>query len=294
MISGIYKITNKKTNEVYIGQAQDIGYRWKQHLSIIDNNQLHILLQEDPTLFCFEILELCPNDSEILDKRESFWIAKYNSIQNGYNKTTGGTKTFKLDSTLSLARKPVNQYSLDGTFIQSFSSVTQAKEITGIGHIDQCCRGERKTAGGFQWTYIQDCNDVEIIAQEIKNQPRKVVQYDMQGNYIQTFSSISEASQITKINSTGIIKVCQNNGYSAGGFRWTYEGENLISTVPKTGSKKQVMQKDIQTNEVINIFESASSAARALGRTSSSSISDACKGRLKTAYGYKWEFVNNE
>lgn len=30
-ITGIYKITNKNNNKVYIGQSQDIALRWRQH-----------------------------------------------------------------------------------------------------------------------------------------------------------------------------------------------------------------------------------------------------------------------
>ena len=36
-----------------------------------------------------------------------------------------------------------------------YCSVKEAKECTGITHIDQCARGERKTAGGYRWCYIE-------------------------------------------------------------------------------------------------------------------------------------------
>ena len=37
-----------------------------------------------------------------------------------------------------------------------YPSATAASNMTGInhGHISDCCRGERKTAGGFKWVYI--------------------------------------------------------------------------------------------------------------------------------------------
>lgn len=51
--------------------------------------------------------------------------------------------------------KPVNQYSLEGQFIAHYESASEASRKTGIrqGNISSCCRGERKTAGHYRWTY---------------------------------------------------------------------------------------------------------------------------------------------
>lgn len=54
-------------------------------------------------------------------------------------------------------RKPINQYALDGTFIKSWSSATEASLSLGLccSHICKCCRGERKSCGGFKWLWIE-------------------------------------------------------------------------------------------------------------------------------------------
>ena len=51
--------------------------------------------------------------------------------------------------------KSVVQYTKKGTFVAEYESALVAKEKTGIdnGHISACCRGKRKSAGGFKWTY---------------------------------------------------------------------------------------------------------------------------------------------
>ena len=54
--------------------------------------------------------------------------------------------------------KPVDQYDLDGNFIQSFSSITEASEKLKINnrntaHIAECCKGKIKFAYGFLWKY---------------------------------------------------------------------------------------------------------------------------------------------
>ena len=52
--------------------------------------------------------------------------------------------------------KSVNQYSLNQEFIENFKSASEASRLTGISKscITKCCRGERKTSGGFIWNYI--------------------------------------------------------------------------------------------------------------------------------------------
>ena len=58
---------------------------------------------------------------------------------------------------------------------------------------------------------------------------------------------------------------------------------------------KSVAQIDKDTDEIINIFPSCSEAHRQItgnqGKTGCSSISAVCKGKRKTAYGYKWKYV---
>ena len=55
--------------------------------------------------------------------------------------------------------------------------------------------------------------------------------------------------------------------------------------------KKKVLQLSKETEEIIQEFDSISEAAKSLGGKSVGSISDVCKGKRKTAYGYKWKFL---
>lgn len=52
-----------------------------------------------------------------------------------------------------LKNKKVNQYSIDGTLIRTWDSVTTASESLNVKHISECCKGKRNTAGGFVWKY---------------------------------------------------------------------------------------------------------------------------------------------
>ena len=50
---------------------------------------------------------------------------------------------------------PIIQYSKDGEFIKEWQSAVEVKRVLGINnsHIIQCCKGKRKSAGGFVWRY---------------------------------------------------------------------------------------------------------------------------------------------
>ena len=51
--------------------------------------------------------------------------------------------------------KPVNQYTLDGRFIRSHYSISEAQRKTGIdtGGISRACKNPGYTAGGYKWEY---------------------------------------------------------------------------------------------------------------------------------------------
>lgn len=51
-------------------------------------------------------------------------------------------------------------------------------------------------------------------------------------------------------------------------------------------------QKQVKCIETGGLYPSASTAARALGFKSHSSITNVCTGKAKTAGGYHWEYIN--
>ena len=51
---------------------------------------------------------------------------------------------------------------------------------------------------------------------------RKVIQLDINGNIINTYNSIKEASKTTSISTTSITSVCKGRRITTGGFKWAY------------------------------------------------------------------------
>lgn len=92
---GIYKYQNKINGKIYIGQSIDIDRRYKQHLYDANNRPdrgcgVDLAIKKyGIDNFDFSIIEECP--ISLLDERERYWIAYYDSYNNGYNRSPGGT-----------------------------------------------------------------------------------------------------------------------------------------------------------------------------------------------------------
>ena len=91
-VKGIYKITNKITGEVYIGQSKNIYERWMQHCRKCygtEKDKFAIAIRYyGLENFSFEVKEIC-STKDALDAREKYWIAYYDSYNKGYNSTAG-------------------------------------------------------------------------------------------------------------------------------------------------------------------------------------------------------------
>ncbi len=100
-VTGIYKITNLDTKQVYVGQSVSIQDRIKQHLKAglgIDassTNKLYkAMSQYGIWNFTFEVLEQCPREK--LNEAEKRWIEIYRANELGYNSNCGiGKKEIK-------------------------------------------------------------------------------------------------------------------------------------------------------------------------------------------------------
>ena len=93
-ITGIYKITNLKTNECYIGQAVDVAKRWKDHakhglgIDAPKGNKLYAAMAKyNLWNFSWELIEECSRN--LLNEKEKYYIDLYRSKDYGYNSQKG-------------------------------------------------------------------------------------------------------------------------------------------------------------------------------------------------------------
>ena len=229
MTCGIYKITNNYNKMSYIGKSIHIEQKWKEHLAGKGSKNLFKDLQEyGKENFSFEILEEC--SKEELNQKEIKWIAFYNTYNNGYNEDKGGDNNIQA---IKATQKTIYCYDLEGNFITSYISLSEAERHTNIpnANISKAARGLRKKAGDYQWRY-EKIDKIEPYSRKFTMPPhshehmkKSVKQYDLDGNFIAEYSSITEASKKTGANQKSIGMNCNKQRKTAGGFIWKFSNK---------------------------------------------------------------------
>lgn len=87
---------------------------------------------------------------------------------------------------------PVHQYSLDGEYIASFPSIIEVEYQLGIPNesVWKAVNHKLKQTHNFRWS----TEKVERLNEEYKSRNRKINQFDLNGNFIQSFNSIRAAA----------------------------------------------------------------------------------------------------
>ena len=292
----VYKVTNKINGKIYIGKTYNLEKRKKEHFNgINDNSPFHKALKKYGIgNFEWEVIDNADTEKEILDK-EIYWIKKLNTCihfhnSNGYNITLGGEGGSSWNS------KPVLQFDLEGNYIKEYISCSQASIETGIGrhNISDCANGITKQSGGFQWIYKYECknNKLTPLKKKPSEKRKKIVQLNLQGNLIDIFDSVSNASEKTGIRRANISSCLTKRAATSGGFQWIYEKDYN----PNGNYKyKGVMRGNgiVQLDEnlsLLNYFKNCSEAARFLGEPISihKQINKATKNG-KRCRGFYWK-----
>lgn len=278
-ICGIYKITNLLNNKVYIGQSIDIRRRWAAHWNVAQNirdkgikvnSPIEISLsQHNFDNFKWEIIEECP--SNMLDEREKYWIQYYNSYLCGYNATLGGQAFNKIEP--SFVRE------VELLLISSEYSFDEISLLTGVTF--QVVSNINR---GISWR--KDNKQYPLRAYT-----KSVIQYDLYGQKIAEYETVSEAAEAVGTSSGSISAVCLKTRQSCKGYIFRYSNEEIISQPMKSHNSKVVVQKDLQGNEIAR-YANLSDAAKAVGCTVKDHIGRVCRGERKTCKGFKWEYLD--
>lgn len=270
MITGIYKITNKLNNKVYIGQSIDIEKRWEAHKFYSYNEKTALQLafkKYGVSNFNFEIIEKC--DKEKLNEREQYWIKFYNSYgENGYNMNFGGENKNSLDYDLILHCYLEEQ------------SIHKTSERLNI-HRDSV----RKVLNLFNISYNKE-----------QGEPKKIIMIDPYSlKELKIFNSLKEASDYVKISDATIRKHLSGKLSTAGGYYWKELGvektfEPLTNQQRKTTKPLQIEQYDLN-GEFLQLFKSLSQANQSVNKhRSNTQIKEVCEGKKQEAFGYKWKY----
>lgn len=130
-----------------------------------------------------------------------------------------------------IIKKSVVQLSLTGEYIAEFDSIQETSEITGAGASQICavCRNNciRKSSGGYLWCYKDEYDPDKEYVYEAKYKEsncKAIIQYDLEGNFIAEYKSITDACRALHLSGGSYIsEVCKGKRKHYKGFLWKYK-----------------------------------------------------------------------
>lgn len=144
---------------------------------------------------------------------------KYIAGRESFKKKVQGVNNWKHVSIL--------QYSLCGEFVAKFETVSEAGAAIGkpTQDISKCLVGKYRHAYGYIWVYANSKNIQDIIQKKTRppKSCKRIKQYSLNGEYINTFDSISSAKKSLGRSRIRISECAQGLRRSAGGYIWRYE-----------------------------------------------------------------------
>ena len=164
---------------------------------------------------------------------------------------------------------------------ECFENELNEREEYWINYYNSYSNGYNETSGGNRPLHTT-CNHI-------------IEAYDLDGNYIKEYSSISAAARELHCEASLISAVIKGRRPTAKGYQFKEKDDDRIITKfikKKSGPiGKAVIQLDKEDN-IIAEYISASEAARQTGLLSQN-ISGVCRGLKKTCGGFKWKYKSN-
>jgi len=131
--------------------------------------------------------------------------------------------SFEFKKTIKII--PISQYTLNGEFVAEYKNQAEAFNMTQISQssISNCVNDKSRQAGGYMW---YNSNSIPMNIQKTSkyfNTKKPIIQYNLNGNIISEFKSISEASKILNIKTNLIVTNLKKITKTCKGFIFTYK-----------------------------------------------------------------------
>ena len=194
--------------------------------------------------------------------------------------------------------RTIKQFSLDGRLIRSFK-YKSLLEKAGFDYyaIDKCCHHIVPSAFGYIWRYNDDpfSSDFKVRTIDDRNElgqvaPTPVIQYDLNGNPIKEYPSMTEAAIAMNGNTTTIGLCCNGRNQRAYDYMWRRKGEPAPQPY-KNRNKRPVIQLTLD-GQLVREYSSLMEASEIFNgdKKKWTSIWDCCAGKAKTYKGFIWKY----
>lgn len=268
----VYKIVNIKTDKVYIGQTiTTVQERWSGHKSDSKrkNTPLYASMRKHENNIdeVFKIIVLEDNiNLETLDQKEIDWIKELDTVHpNGYNLSSGGQGFLTIEERLQMSER------VRGENNPMFGMHGDLNPFYGKKHSKET--KELMSEIGRNRTFSEETRVKIGVATALRQEE---LGHPMQGktHTKEAREKISSAMKNRDVSSETRVKMSENHA-----------------------RKRSVVMLDKKTEERIFVFDSMKHASDWLKenteytKAKSGDISSVCTGRRRTAYGFKWEYL---
>ena len=229
----IYKVTNQENGKIYIGQTiQTLNERKNKHYYKARQEEytthfINALRKYPEEVFIWEIIDEAETQ-EALDEKEKYWIAYYNSVEEGYNTKDGGQTIVVTDKFLKQCGSyPFYAFDLEGNKLGEFLNQREFSRQYGVGKGDiyrmlhnqtHYCNGviciDKKT---FTKKRLQEC----IKQAQMKATPF-IARNIETGEVFGPFTNKTECKKILGLKSNHISEILEKKRKTQEGYTFVY------------------------------------------------------------------------
>lgn len=232
---------------------------------------------EEGRLQAFELEQILVNETLLKSK-------------STYNTALGGR-----ESTTEDLMKTVYMFDLNGNYLRSFKSARDAASYIQPENQDSArtaiknnCLGQTNSSFGYFWSYTKKFT-------YSNDRIREIAQYTINGKFLRTFKSITDAEVSLSLNS--IQQAIVKKG-SSGGFQWRYfEGDTsdiptLVNVKTKNNHLPIVMLD--KENNIIKEFNCVKQCISEYPELSASQINRVLNKTIKSHKGYLFRYKDED
>ena len=215
------KVIINKVN-THISIARMVYYHFVEEFNLDDKKNL--VLCKDSNGLNINPKNLSLVNQSIVSQR----VVKLGRMYGHVNNFTETEKAFQRESIIKKVSKQVSQYSIEGKYIKTFSSMAMASRETNIlsVSISRIASGKEFSAGGFIWRWgkPESVDPVKIKQNKLFERREKygikVTQYDFNGYKVAQYSSIPGAAKEVCTTLSAIRQAIQGKNKTVKGHVW--------------------------------------------------------------------------
>ena len=289
----VYIISSDKSNYYYIGKTDGIKGRWQMHLYDSNKKETFIAnwLKKHKNEAKMTVLE------DNLTEPESFYFEKWY------------IELFKM-----WGLKLMN-HTLGGEGVSGYHHTLKSKSIISKTHMNKTYSEESKNKmrdaklkeKHFQYNKPLSTNTKQKMSISSIKINRKVKAYNLLGEFVGEFDNATNVKNTLlkniKLTTGDILAVCNYKQKTSNGYIFQFSDNNKIEELLVNLKNNQkinqlpVLQYDLENN-FIKEWPSSTQIEKEyklLGqRFNSCDIRFCCRGKQKTAFGYKWKWGNKD